>query len=71
MNNRWSLKDKKALVTGASRGIGKAIAGELESFGAEVFSVSRNYKRADGIKCDVTDAGQRKELYDEINKKWG
>ena len=43
MINRWNLKGRKALVTGASKGIGKAIAEEFESLGAEVFSVSRNY----------------------------
>ena len=46
MINRWNLKGRKALVTGASKGIGKAIAEEFESLGAEVFSVSRNYPDA-------------------------
>ncbi len=70
MENRWSLKGKKALVTGASKGIGKAIAGELTSLGADVFSVSRNYKGSGGMKCDVTNADDRKRLYHELYAKW-
>jgi len=74
MNNRWSLQGKKALVTGASKGIGKAIADELESLGAEVFSVSRNYEGSDGnngMKCDVTNPADRQKLFDTIKDKWG
>ena len=80
MNNRWTLKNKKALITGATRGIGKAITEEFLSLGAEVFIVSRNENdikadlekytkeghKADGMKCDVTDAGDRKKLNGKI-----
>lgn len=71
MNNRWSLKGKKALVTGASKGIGKAIADELESLGAHVFSVSRNYSGKYGMKSDITNADDRQKLFDIITDKWG
>lgn len=70
MNNKWSLEGKKALVTGASKGIGKAAADELLSLGAEVFSVSRNYTGNTGMKCDVTKKDDRQELFDMINRKW-
>lgn len=39
---RWSLKGRKALVTGGSKGIGLATVRELLALGAEVLSVARN-----------------------------
>jgi short-subunit dehydrogenase len=39
--SRWTLKNKKALVTGGTKGIGAATARELMSFGARVCIVSR------------------------------
>jgi len=71
MNNRWNLEEKKALVTGASRGIGKAIVSELESLGADVFSVSRSHSGSKGMKCDVTKPEDRHKLLNEIHSKWG
>lgn len=68
--NKWNLEGKKALVTGASKGIGLAAAKELEDLGAEVFSVSRSYDGASGMKCDVTDPIQRDILYKELKTKW-
>ncbi len=71
MNNRWKLDGMKALVTGASRGIGKAIAEELGELGAKVFSVSRNFSGTNGIRSDVTKNTGRKMLFDELGSKWG
>jgi Tropinone reductase 1 len=47
MNPYWTLDGRKALVTGATKGIGKAIAEELMQFGAEVCIVSRNQAELD------------------------
>ncbi|MBZ0202617.1 MAG: SDR family oxidoreductase [Ignavibacteria bacterium] len=71
MSDHWSLKGKKALVTGASKGIGKAAAGELESLGAEVFRVSRDFRGTGGMKCDVTVEKDRKKLFERISNDWG
>jgi len=68
--NLWTLNTKSALVTGASKGIGRAIADELKSLGADVFSVSRSYSGTNGMKCDVTSSDDRKKLFETIKNKW-
>jgi Tropinone reductase 1 len=41
LQQRWSLSGQLAVVTGASKGIGAAIAAELLAFGATVVAVAR------------------------------
>jgi 3-oxoacyl-[acyl-carrier protein] reductase len=50
---------KVALVTGAGRGIGRAIAIELAGLGASVALVSRSANELDGVASEITDAGGR------------
>jgi Tropinone reductase 1 len=40
--NLWSLEGSRAVVTGASRGIGAAIVAELLALGAAVLGVARS-----------------------------
>jgi 3-oxoacyl-[acyl-carrier protein] reductase len=79
------LSGKSAIVTGASRGIGKAIALALAASGAKVACVARSADKlkeavdeiaaAGGIAevhtCDVTDSEAVTKLVEGLAEKWG
>lgn len=80
------LKDKIALITGATRGIGRAIALEYAKNGANVvFAYRSSEEQANalceeiaamgrevlGIRCDVSDFAQAKALVDACKEKFG
>ena len=85
VKHQFDLTDKIALVTGASKGIGEAIARGLAEFGAKVVVSSRNQEDLDtvadnfkkegleatGIACHVGDEAQLKLLVDKTVETYG
>lgn len=81
----FDLKGKVAIVTGSSKGIGKAIAEALAEYGAHVVVSSRSQEAVNavadefkakgletiGIACHVGDEEQRKALIDKTVNHYG
>ena len=79
---RIDLTGKVALVTGSTRGIGRAIAGRLADCGATVAIVGRDQAKADavaaeigggakGFACDIGDPAQVTALVEAVEKALG
>jgi NAD(P)-dependent dehydrogenase (short-subunit alcohol dehydrogenase family) len=58
-----SLEGKVALVTGASRGIGKAIAGTFAGAGADVMLSSRKQDALEAAAADIGTGGGKLEVF--------
>ncbi|WP_108683523.1 SDR family NAD(P)-dependent oxidoreductase [Methyloceanibacter sp. wino2] len=56
------LKDRIALITGASRGIGRATAKLLAADGAHVLLLGRNQKRLETVDDEITASGGKATL---------
>ena len=56
-NGMFSLKDKVALVTGASQGIGRATALALAEAGAKVAAAARNAEKLASLVAEIEAAG--------------
>ena len=78
---RIDLSNRVALVTGSTRGIGRAIAGQLAECGARVAIVGRDLARAEavaeeigearGFACDVSDVASVTALVGDVEKAFG
>lgn len=82
MTNRWNLQHKKALITGGTKGIGKAITKEFIELGAEVIVVARNEHdflelkngitpgKLSLINADLSTSEGIHKVVDETNNMW-
>ncbi|NNF36929.1 MAG: glucose 1-dehydrogenase [Saprospiraceae bacterium] len=57
ISGKFNLEDKVAIVTGASKGIGRHISEGLAQYGCKVIVSSRNQESVDEVAAGIKDAG--------------
>ena len=81
----FDITEKVALVSGASRGIGAAIAQTLAEFGAEVILTSRRIENLKEVESQIKESGKKasciachngelreiEELFEKIHQAYG
>lgn len=85
MSSLFDLTGRRALVTGASRGLGEAMARALAAHGAEVVLVARSSDdlqrvvdgisakggRAHAVPCDLADSGAAESMVEQVEREIG
>ena len=76
MNDLFSVKDKVIIITGASKGIGKAIAETLVESGAIVYGIGTSFENKSignfyQMKCNVTDYKMFKKIVEDVFESYG
>jgi NAD(P)-dependent dehydrogenase (short-subunit alcohol dehydrogenase family) len=57
------LSNKTALITGASRGLGRAMALALSDAGANVALVARNREKLESVQAEISGSGGKAQVY--------
>ena len=76
-DSRFSVKEKTVIVTGASRGIGRAVAEGFLQAGAHVALVSRSQpdthslENALALPCDIAESGAADRVRDATIERFG
>ncbi len=84
-NKKEQLKDKIVLITGAGKGIGRAIAKCFSEQGAKIFINSRTHRDLETLEKeikdngkeikifngDITDSSTIKKMFNELKKQYG
>ncbi|HEV9037431.1 MAG TPA: SDR family oxidoreductase [Puia sp.] len=82
---KWDLQGKRALITGGTKGIGKAIAEEFLGLGADVMIVARDEREVNrlvrlwqterrmvtGVAGDVSRPECRQRIIEAVAERWG